>query len=220
MNVHRPEKGGFAMNKMHKAGLSLLFFFLLFHAGGNACLADDDCHHGDDSYQDDDSHHGDDSYHDDDSHHGDAHRHPENQSQHYLAPVTNPVYKETCGSCHFAYQPELLPAASWQAILNNTADHFGESLELDDDSRKGIADYLQANSAEKSGAKRAVKIMRSLGSQVPQRITDIPYIREKHHEISAQVFAQPSIGSQSNCSVCHKTAEQGIYDHDTVEIPR
>ena len=27
----------------------------------------------------------------------------------YLKPVTNQAYKETCGECHFAYQPELLP---------------------------------------------------------------------------------------------------------------
>ena len=25
----------------------------------------------------------------------------------YLKPVTNQTYKETCGECHFAYQPEL-----------------------------------------------------------------------------------------------------------------
>jgi hypothetical protein len=194
--MRRTEKGGFAMNRMQKAGIFLLFFPLLYHAGWNSCLADDDSHHGKD------------------------HRHSGNESKQQLSPVTSPVYQETCGACHFAYQPELLPASSWQAILNNPADHFGESLELDDDSRKGIADYLQANSADKSGAKRAVKIMRSLGSRVPQRITDIPYIREKHHEIPAKVFERPAIGSLSNCPACHKTAEQGIYDDDTVEIPR
>jgi len=196
------------MNRMHKAGLSLLLFCLLFHAGLTPCLAGDDRDH--------DDHH----RHDEDSHHGRYHGHSGKESRHHLTPVADPVYKETCGACHFAYQPELLPAASWQTILNNSADHFGESLELDDDSRKGIAEYLQANSADKSGAKRAVKIMRSLGSSVPQRITDIPYIREKHHEISAEVFERPAIGSLSKCSSCHKTAEQGIYDDDTVEIPR
>ncbi|MBU0909485.1 MAG: diheme cytochrome c, partial [Proteobacteria bacterium] len=71
-----------------------------------------------------------------------------------------------------------------------------------------------------SGAKRAVKIMRSLGNGVPQRITDIPYIREKHHEISAQVFARPAIASPANCPACHTTAEQGLYDDDSVMIPQ
>jgi hypothetical protein len=30
----------------------------------------------------------------------------------YLKPVTNQTYEETCGDCHFGYQPELLPSAS------------------------------------------------------------------------------------------------------------
>ena len=102
----------------------------------------------------------------------------------------------------------------------NLDDHFGESIELDDDSRKTISDYLKSNSAEYSSAKRAVKIMRSLGNQVPLRITDIPYIREKHHEISPNVFKRESIGSLSNCSACHTTAENGIYEDDNVKIPK
>jgi hypothetical protein len=38
-----------------------------------------------------------------------------------------------------------------------------------------------SNGAENSLAKRVVKIMQSLGTRVPMRITDTPYIREKHH---------------------------------------
>lgn len=62
--------------------------------------------------------------------------------------------------------------------------------------------------------------MRSVGNQVPLRITDIQYIREKHHEISSDVLKRKSIGSLSNCSVCHTTAESGIYDDDNVKIPK
>jgi hypothetical protein len=148
-----------------------------------------------------------------------SHRYNEHDGS-YLKPVNNPTYKEDCGACHFAYQPELLPEASWMKILTNPDDHFGESIELDDDSRKAISDYLKSNSAEYSSAKRAVKIMRSLGNQVPLRITDIPYIREKHHEISPNVLKRESIGSLSNCSACHTTAENGIYEDDNVKIPK
>jgi hypothetical protein len=35
----------------------------------------------------------------------------------YLKPVTNQTYEETCGDCHFGYQPELLPSASWLKIV-------------------------------------------------------------------------------------------------------
>ena len=138
----------------------------------------------------------------------------------YLKPVNNPTYKEECGGCHFAYQPELLPSASWMKILSDLDDHFGESIELDEDSKRVILDYLKSNGAEYSSAKRAVKIMRSLGNQVPLRITDVPYIREKHHEISPNVLKRESIGSLSNCIACHTTAEKGIYEDDHVKIPK
>lgn len=147
-----------------------------------------------------------------------------NDSKHYrkryLAPVDNATYKEECGACHFVYQPGLFPSGSWEKILAGLEDHFGEALELDPESKKTIAEYLKANAAERSSAKRAVKIMRSLGSQAPLRITEIPYIQEKHHEVSANVLKRKSIGSLSNCSACHTTAEKGDYDDDNVVIPK
>ena len=136
-----------------------------------------------------------------------------------LKQVDNSTYKEACGACHFVYQPELLPSGSWVKILANLEDHFGQTVELDDDSKRIISDYLKSNGAENSSAKRAVKIVRSIGNQYPVRITDTPYIREKHHKISSDVLKRKSIGSLSNCPACHKTAESGIYDDDNVIIP-
>lgn len=146
--------------------------------------------------------------------------HSEHAGKHNLAPVNNPKYREYCGACHFAYQPELLPSVSWDNILAGLEDHFGETVDLDQDSRKEIAAYLKANAAEGSSAKPAVKIMRSLGGQTPLRITQIPYIRQKHHEIHPDVFKRESVGSLSNCLNCHTTADKGIYDDDHVVIPR
>jgi hypothetical protein len=137
-----------------------------------------------------------------------------------IKPVSNAAYREECGSCHFAYQPELLPSGSWTKVVTGHNSHFGESLALDDDSEKAILEYLTANSAEKSSAKRAVTIMRSLGGDVPSRITDIPYIRKKHRKITASILKRDSIGSPSNCLACHTTAEEGIYDDDNVIIPK
>jgi len=138
----------------------------------------------------------------------------------YLKPVTNQAYKEICAECHFAYQPELLPSTSWLKILNQLDDHFGEEIEADPDTIKTISDYLKTNGAENSSAKRSKKIMRSLRNQVPMRISDIPYIREKHHELGPEIYKRESIGSLANCTACHMTAEKGIYDDDDVKIPR
>lgn len=206
------------MNRKTKWIIFLSAFCLVLNGSWHLSVADDDDHKEKSWYHkildwDDD----------DDHKHRKRNRKRHRDNEHdgsYLKPVNNPTYKEECSACHFAYQPELLPKASWIKILTNLDDHFGESIELDDDSRKTISDYLKSNSAEYSSAKRAVKIMRSLGNQVPLRITDIPYIREKHHEISPNVFKRESIGSLSNCSACHTTAENGIYEDDNVKIPK
>ena len=137
----------------------------------------------------------------------------------YISPVNNPTYEEECGACHFSYQPELLPSGSWKKIMAGLADHFGEEIEIDTESINVISGYLISNSAEKSSAKRAVKIVRSLRGRTPIRISEIPYIIEKHDEVDPKIFNRESIGSLANCTACHTTAEKGIYDDDDVNIP-
>ncbi len=134
--------------------------------------------------------------------------------------LANPTYQAQCGACHFAYQPEFLPESSWTKILTSLDEHFGESVELDAESEKTILDYLKSNSADHSTTKRAAKVMRGLGSQIPLRITQIPYIIKEHHEISQDVLKREAIGSLSNCIACHTTAQDGIYDDDNVKIPK
>ena len=147
-----------------------------------------------------------------------------NESDHdekeHLEPVNNQTYLDQCGACHFAYQPGLLPSGSWEKILAELNDHFGETLEFDDASKKTISEYLRTNSAEHSRNERSVKIMRSLGDNIPMRITEIPYIQAKHRKINQDVFQRESIGSLSNCSACHVTADRGIYEDDFVNIPQ
>ena len=211
------------MNKKIKVLIFFAVFILVFSGTVHFSIADHDDHREKRWYhkildwddEDDDD--------DDNGKHRkrkrERHRDGDHRSS-FIKPVNNPTYKEECGACHFAYQPELLPGASWMKILTNLDDHFGESIELDDDSKKVISDYLKSNSAEYSSAKRAVKIMRSLGNHVPIRITHTPYIREKHHELNPEALKREAIGSLSNCIACHTTAEKGIYDDDNVKIPQ
>ncbi|ABW68897.1 diheme cytochrome c [Desulfosudis oleivorans] len=148
-------------------------------------------------------------------------RHAEGEHrEHGLKPVDFPVYLEACGACHFAYQPELLPAASWGKILSGLDDHFGEAVALEEDVRQAVVAYLRSHSAETSSAKIAGKIMDSLEGQIPMRITDVFYIQKKHHGIPADVFKRASVGTFANCAACHTTAAGGVYDEDDVRIPR
>ena len=48
-----------------------------------------------------------------------------------IDPGESKLYGQECGSCHFPYQPGLLPAVSWERIMGGLEDHFGENAELD-----------------------------------------------------------------------------------------
>ena len=135
-----------------------------------------------------------------------------------VAPVTDPTYRETCGACHFAYQPGLLPSRSWVAILAQLDEHFGDPVDVEPESKATIGRYLLANAAEYSSGECAAKILRSAKGQTPARVTEVPCFIRKHHEVPPDVLKRESIGSLSNCTACHKTAEQGIYDDDQVVI--
>ncbi len=195
------------MKKMKNAVIGLAVFFLVTSGAFYSAMAVHDKHGEKKSHRE--------SGEDHDDAHGSKHH-----GKSALNPVNNAVYKVACGACHFAYQSELLPAASWEKILAGLGDHFGEQVTLTPEAQSTVATYLTANSANSSSAKRAVKMMKSLGNQVPMRITDVPYIREKHHEISPEILKRKSVGSLSNCAACHTTAENGIYEDDNVVIPQ
>ncbi|MDH5326056.1 MAG: diheme cytochrome c [Gammaproteobacteria bacterium] len=139
-----------------------------------------------------------------------------------VEPMNNATYKEECGSCHFAYPAGLLPQASWEKLLDAKAlaDHFGENAELDEAMRTQLLQALVAKSAEKSYYKRSKKVMASLDAgSAPKRITEVPYIKEKHEEVKEKVKSNKKIKSMSFCDKCHQKADEARFDDDTVVIP-
>jgi mono/diheme cytochrome c family protein len=141
----------------------------------------------------------------------------EKSSQYAVA--ENAVYKQECSSCHFLYLPGLLPARSWQKIMNETDKHFGENLALDEKTKAEIQSFLTANSAEKVNTEWAGKVLSSSGSGTPARITEVPYIVKEHRKIKEEVFKRKSIASRSNCGACHQQGAQGNFEEDAVSIP-
>jgi hypothetical protein len=143
------------------------------------------------------------------------------QSKLDVAPVDNLSYREECGSCHFAFQPGLLPEKSWRKMMTELGDHFGDNAELDAEKHKSILDYLVANSADKSNYKRSKRIMGSLRQgEVPLRISDTVYFKRKHDEIPMRYVAEnKDVVSYSKCEACHTRAESGSYNEHEVVIP-
>lgn len=138
-----------------------------------------------------------------------------------VAPVKNPQYLEECGSCHFPYQPGLLPARSWKKVMSGLEDHFGENAELPPEDVKNITDYMLKNAADHADYKRSKRIMSSLRADgAPLRISETPYFIEKHNELSrAMVQDNPKVGSVSRCGACHTMAETGSFSESEIQIP-
>ena len=152
-----------------------------------------------------------------DDHDSDHEYHEENEHNgRPLAVSIDPVYLEECSSCHMAYPAMLLPAKSWPKIMAGLEDHFGESAELDAQTRQQIEDYLVRESERVSYR----KLFRNLGEAAPLRITELPYFAHEHDEIPARLIADnDKVESLSQCNACHRGAERGQFDEDDVVIP-
>ena len=45
----------------------------------------------------------------------------------------NALWREECGDCHFAFHPTLLPRRSWEKIFATQHEHFGDDLDLSEE---------------------------------------------------------------------------------------
>jgi len=122
-----------------------------------------------------------------------------------------PSYAQECGSCHMAFAPALLPAPSWQRIMNGLGRHYGTDASLDPASAQKIGAWLQAN----AGTYKRVR------EEPPQdRMTQSNWFLRKHREVAPDVFRRASIKSAANCTACHGGADQGNFSEYAVRIPK
>ena len=125
-----------------------------------------------------------------------------------MAPA-NAKWQAECGSCHIAYPPQLLPAASWRQLMAGLPRHFGTDASLDAASTAEIGAFLERNAG--SGRR---------GGEAAPRITATRWFLHKHDEVSAAAWKNPRVKTASNCSACHSGAERGDFDEHAVRMPR
>jgi len=138
-----------------------------------------------------------------------------------VAPATDEFYMKECASCHFAYQPGLLPERSWVKLMGNLENHFDTDASLEPEDNEKILKYLIDNSAEKfTHYKRSKKINNSIRSgETPIAVTDTKYFIKKHRDIRKDLITQKEVRSLSNCMACHTTADKGSYGERDIDIP-
>ena len=138
-----------------------------------------------------------------------------------VAPVRDDFYKAECASCHFAYQPGLLPAKSWTKLMGDLSNHFGVDASLDSADNQKLLKYLLGNSAEKfTEYKRSRRINDSIAAyETPIAVTKTRYFIQKHREIAPRLIERKEVRSLANCTACHTTADKGSYGERAIKIP-
>jgi hypothetical protein len=140
-------------------------------------------------------------------------------SSHGKQLIANTSYEKSCGGCHWAYAPVLLPSKSWENIMATLNDHFGNEVIISAQQKSDVSSFLFSNSSENTSAKIGRKITQSLGGVAPARVVEVPYIQKKHRKIDRAIFSRKSIKSLSNCIACHPSASDARFDDDDVKIP-
>ncbi|MEQ1516587.1 MAG: diheme cytochrome c, partial [Usitatibacteraceae bacterium] len=122
-----------------------------------------------------------------------------------------PKFQQECSSCHTAYPPGMLPAASWIRVMKNLNNHYGTDASIDQVSVNEITAWLSAN----AGTYKRV-------SEEPfqDRITRAEWFIRKHREVPAATWKRPAIKSAANCAACHPQADKGDFNEHSIRIPR
>ena len=138
-----------------------------------------------------------------------------------VKPVDNQLYIKECGSCHFDFQPGLLPEKSWIKMMNDLENHFDTDASLEKEEYDSLVEYLRINSSDKAMQyKRSRKMTQSISLyDTPLKITEVPYFIKKHKKIPKRLITQQEVKTLSNCIACHTSAKQGIYNERAIKIP-
>ncbi len=121
-----------------------------------------------------------------------------------------PAYVQECGSCHVAFAPGLLPAASWQHLMAGLKTHYGSDASLDTATTQSLSTWLAANAGS---GKRAAE------PPPDDRITRGAWFQREHREVRNSFAVEP-VKSAANCAACHTKAADGSYREREIQLPR
>jgi cytochrome c553 len=156
---------------------------------------------------------------------------PKAEAKGGFAPVTDAKYQSECGACHFAYLPGMLPARSWDALLTQSNEHFGEALSLDPASLQQIRNFLTTNAADRSDFIGSEIILRRLSDHsTPLRITNLPAFKGYHFSVlntlglvhgmySRRDLPPNAVKAVLNCNTCHERAAAGSFAQQEMVVP-
>lgn len=122
----------------------------------------------------------------------------------------HPAYKAECGTCHTAYPPGMLPAASWQRIMKGLEQHYGTDASLEPAMVLQLGQWLETHAGQG----------RKMGTSPPEdRITRSAWFVKEHRDIEPGVWKLTSVKSPTNCAACHTNSDQGRFSEHDLKRP-
>ncbi len=124
-------------------------------------------------------------------------------------------YARTCGECHMAYPPVLLPAKSWETLMAGLEYHFDDNAELLPDEHAKVLKYLISHAGFEGQG-----LLQKMQTKAPLRITQLPEFRHEHDELSAAMTTgNPDVISMSNCDACNQDTALARFEEEMIDIP-
>jgi mono/diheme cytochrome c family protein len=115
-----------------------------------------------------------------------------------------------CAACHTAYPPGMLPAPSWNRIMNGLDKHYGADASLDSATVQQLSVWLQTHAGT----------YKRVAQEPPQdRITRSEWFLREHRKLNPSVWSHMSVKSAANCAACHTGADRGEHDDDNLHFP-
>lgn len=131
--------------------------------------------------------------------------------------LQNPLFVKECASCHILYPPNLLPKKSWETMMGNLENHFGDDASIPEESNQNILAFLLENSAETSTTKASWKFLSSIGDKDIIALTKTKFWEKKHRDIPKELFEHKEIKSKANCKACHSDIEKGLIENENIK---
>ncbi len=131
----------------------------------------------------------------------------------------NTLFVDECASCHTLYPPSLLPKKSWNIMMADLENHFGDDASLESEDAQNILRYLLNNSAEDSTSEASVNILKTLENKDTIAITQTPFWKSRHKDIDKKYFESEKVKTKANCKSCHMDVEKGLIEDGNIKMP-
>jgi cytochrome b len=126
-------------------------------------------------------------------------------------------WNKECSGCHLAYPPASLPMRSWERMMREQAEHFGEDLSLSDAALKSL---LAEAAASHPRTWAEWKLANSAApNEAPQRLSELRFWRRAHGVLPDSAFKAPVSAGRHACESCHLDAASGIFHPRMIQRP-